>query len=159
NMPVTLIDDSPKRTAADWDNKLHQRDARVYALSLASIKLLEDIGAWQKIVASGRKADYTQMQVWQRDGIGELLFGENELGGNDSKGNSMPQRLRSMVEPAVIEYALWQGLRNPAISEYLTVIAGQQVVQMDWQGAQQGYRVTLDDKTVIEAKLLVGADG
>lgn len=159
NMPVTLVDASPERTMADWDNKLQQRDARVYALSLASIKLLEDIGAWQKIVASGRKADYTQMQVWQRDGIGELLFGENGLGDNDGKGNSMPELLGSMVEPAVIEYALWQGLQDASVRNYLTVIAGKKVVQMDWQGAQQGYRITLDDKTVIDAKLLVGADG
>lgn len=158
-MPVTLVDASPERTAADWENKLHQRDARVYALSLASIKLLEDIGAWQKIVASGRKADYTQMQVWQRDGIGELLFGENELGDNDSKGNGMPQFLGSMVEPAVIEYALWQGLQDASVRNYLTVIAGKKVVQMDWQGSQVGYRVTLDNNTVINAKLLVGADG
>lgn len=158
-MPVTLVDASPERTAADWENKLHQRDARVYALSLASIKLLEDIGAWQKIVASGRKADYTQMQVWQRDGIGELLFGENELGDNDSKGNGMPQLLGSMVEPAVIEYALWQGLQDASVRNYLTVVAGKKVVQMDWQGSQVGYRVTLDNNTVINAKLLVGADG
>lgn len=159
NMPVTLVDASPERTAADWENKLHQRDARVYALSLASIKLLEDIGAWQKIVASGRKADYTQMEVWQRDGIGELLFGENELGDNDSKGNGMPQLLGSMVEPAVIEYALWQGLQDASVRNYLTVVAGKKVVQMDWQGSQVGYRVTLDNNTVINAKLLVGADG
>lgn len=158
NMPVTLVDASPERTMADWDNKLHQRDARVYALSLASIKLLEDIGAWQKIVASGRKADYTQMQVWQRDGIGELLFGENEHDDN-VKGNGVPELLGSMVEPAVIEYALWQGLQDASVRNYLTVVAGKKVVQMDWQGAQQGYRITLDDKTVIDAKLLVGADG
>ena len=161
-LPVTLIDANPKRSEKDWADKLQQRDARVYALSLASIKLLENIGAWQKIATSGRKADYTQMQVWQRDGIGELLFGENELGEHDDKDgkdNGMPELLGSMVEPAVIEHALWQCLNNPAISDYLTVIAGQKVVQMDWQGPQQGYRVTLDDHTVIDAKLLVGADG
>ena len=154
-LPVTLIDANPRRSEKDWADKLQQRDARVYALSLASIKLLEDIGAWQKIAISGRKADYTQMQVWQRDGIGELLFGEHELGENDGT----PELLGSMVEPAVIEYALWQCLHNLAISEYLTVIGGQKVIQMDWQGSQQGYRVTLDDNTVITAKLLVGADG
>ncbi|WP_352339324.1 FAD-dependent oxidoreductase [Psychrobacter sp. 16-MNA-CIBAN-0192] len=153
-LPVTLIDAHPKRSEKDWADKLQQRDARVYALSLASLKLLENIGAWQKIAASGRKADYTQMQVWQRDGIGELLFGEN-----DGKDNRMSELLGSMVEPAVIEYALWQGLQDASVSEYLTVIAGQKVIQMDWQGSQFGYRVTLDDSTVIDAKLLVGADG
>ncbi|ALF59179.1 FAD-dependent oxidoreductase [Psychrobacter urativorans] len=164
-LPVTLIDAHPKRSEKDWVDKLQQRDARVYALSLASIRLLENIGAWQKIATSGRKADYTQMQVWQRDGIGELLFGENELGerndnnDGDDKANVTSELLGSMVEPAVIEYALWQCLHDPAISEYLTVIAGQKVVQMDWQGSQHGYRVTLSDNTVITAKLLVGADG
>lgn len=155
-LPVTLIDANPKRSEKDWADKLQQRDARVYALSLASIKLLEDIGAWQKIAASERKADYTQMQVWQRDGIGELLFGEHDDKCNDS---TAPELLGSMVEPAVIEYALWQCLHNPSITDYLTVIAGKKVVQMDWQGSQQGYHVTLDDNTFITAKLLVGADG
>ena len=157
--PVTLIDAHPKRSEKDWVDKLQQRDARVYALSLASIKLLENIGAWQKIATSERKADYTQMQVWQRDGIGELLFGEHELGDKDDKGNVMPELLGSMVEPAVIEYALWQGLQDASVGDYLTVISGQKVVQMDWQGSQVGYCVTLDDNTVINAKLLVGADG
>lgn len=160
-LPVTLIDANPKRSEKDWADRLQQRDARVYALSLASIKLLENIGAWQKIAASGRKADYTQMQVWQRNGIGELLFGENEIGEHDDnvKGNGVPELLGSMVEPAVIEYALWQGLQDASVGDYLTVISGQKVVQMDWQGSQVGYYVTLDDNTVINAKLLVGADG
>ena len=158
-LPVTLIDARPNLSEKDWADKLQQRDARVYALSLASIKLLEDISVWQKIVASERKADYTQMQVWQRDGIGELLFGENELGKHDDNDKGVPELLGSMVEPAVIEYALWQCLHDASISDYLTVIAGQKVIQMDWQGSQSGYRVILDDETVITAKLLVGADG
>lgn len=41
--PVTLIDARPKLSQADWEQKLAQRDARVYALSLASINLLKDV--------------------------------------------------------------------------------------------------------------------
>ena len=150
-MPVTLIDARPERNEADWQQVLEHRDARVYALSLASIDLLKDVGAWQKIVASERKADYLQMQVWQLNGRGELLFGDSE--------SVEPKILGSMVEPAVIEYALWQCLSAADISQYLTVIDGQKVVDMDWLGSAQGYRVTLDDGTVINARLLVGADG
>ncbi|AAZ18488.1 2-octaprenyl-3-methyl-6-methoxy-1,4-benzoquinol hydroxylase [Psychrobacter arcticus 273-4] len=167
NKPVTLIDARPKRSEADWQQVLGQRDARVYALSLASIHLLKEVGAWQKIAASERKADYSQMQVWQLNGMGELLFGDsgdsNSSTGNsnvaNNNDNTEPKMLGSMVEPAVIEHALWQRLSAPDVSQYLTVIAGHKVVDMDWLGATQGYRVTLDNGDVIDARLLVGADG
>ncbi|MGB2047842.1 MAG: FAD-dependent oxidoreductase [Psychrobacter celer] len=150
-MPVTLIDARPARDESAWQQVLRRRDARVYALSLASIELLKDVGAWQKIALSGRKADYSQMQVWQLNGMGELLFGDSD--------RSAPGLLGSMVEPAVIEYALWQRLSEEDVSDYLTVIAGQKVVNMDWRGTQQGYRVTLADGAAIDTHLLVGADG
>lgn len=159
---VTLIDARPKRDKADWQQVLGQRDARVYALSLASIELLKEVGAWQKIAASERKADYSQMQVWQLNGMGELLFGESshsDSSTDNNSSNSEPKLLGSMVEPAVIEYALWQRLSAPDVSQYLTVIDGQKVIDMDWLGATQGYCVTLDNDTVIDARLVVGADG
>lgn len=160
-MPVTLIDARPERDESAWQDVLSKRDARVYALSMASINLLKDIGAWQKIASSERKADYSQMQVWQLNGMGELLFGESEdIGAEDnSSKNYEPTLLGSMVEPAVIEHALWQRLHEDDVSDYLTLIAGHKVVNMDWLGAQQGYRVTLDNGEAIDARLLVGADG
>jgi len=155
-MPVTLIDARPERDESEWQDILKRRDARVYALSVASINLLNDVGAWQKIAASERKADYSQMQVWQLNGMGELLFGDS----SDNHHNStLPQMLGSMVEPAVIEHALWQRLSEDDVSDYLTVIAGHKIINMDWLGAEQGYRVTVEDGTVIDAQLLVGADG
>lgn len=164
-MPVTIIDARPQRDESDWQQVLGKRDARVYALSLASINLLKDVGAWQKIAASERKADYSQMQVWQLNGRGELLFGDsgdNSNGNNssnDSNQNSETKMLGSMVEPAVIEYALWQRLTAADVSQYLTVIDGHKVVDMDWLGSAKGYRVTLNNGSVIDARLLVGADG
>ena len=152
-MPVTLIDARPARDESAWQAVLGKRDARVYALSLASINLLTEVGAWQHITASKRKADYSQMQVWQLNGMGELLFGDSH------DQSAAPEILGSMVEPAVIEHALWQRLHEADVSDYLTVIAGHKVVNMDWLGAQQGYRVTLDNGTAIDARLLVGADG
>ena len=160
-MPVTLIDARPARDESAWQNVLSKRDARVYALSMASINLLKDIGAWQHIAVSERKADYSQMQVWQLNGMGELLFGESEDSSaeDNSSQNHEPTLLGSMVEPAVIEHALWQRLHEDDVSYYLTLIAGHKVVNMDWLGAQQGYRVTLDNGKAIDTRLLVGADG
>ncbi|WP_299067592.1 FAD-dependent oxidoreductase [uncultured Psychrobacter sp.] len=148
--PVTLIDAAPDRDEASWQELLNQRDARVYALSLASINLLKEVGAWQNIQTSGRKADYSQMQVWQLNGLGELLFGDSDT--------EHPNILGSMVEPLVIEHALWQRLNDSDISDYLTVIKGQKVVDMDWLGAE-GYQVTLENGKRISANLVVGADG
>jgi len=149
--PVTLVDAAPDRDEASWQELLSQRDARVYALSLASIELLKEVGAWQNIQTSGRKADYSQMQVWQLNGLGELLFGDSDTEHLNILG--------SMVEPLVIEHALWQRLNDSDVSDYLTVIKGQKVVDMDWLGAQHGYRVTLENGDSISANLLVGADG
>ncbi|WP_201571577.1 FAD-dependent monooxygenase [Psychrobacter nivimaris] len=160
-MPVTLIDARPERDESAWQHVLSKRDARVYALSMASINLLKDIGAWQKIASSERKADYSQMQVWQLNGMGELLFGESENSGaeDNSSETHEPILLGSMVEPAVIEYALWQRFHEADVSDYLTLIAGHKVVNMDWLGVQQGYRITLDNGEAIDTRLLVGADG
>ena len=149
--PVTLVDATPERDEASWQELLNQRDARVYALSLASIGLLQEVGAWQNIQTSGRKADYSQMQVWQLNGLGELLFGDSDT--------EHPNILGSMVEPLVIEHALWQRLNDSNISDYLTVIKGQKVVDMDWLGPESGYQVTLENGEKISANLLVGADG
>lgn len=147
--PVILIDARPKLSIQDWEAKLTSRDARVYALSLASIELLKEIGAWDYIVKSGRKSDYNQMQVWQLNGMGELLF-------NDEESSNL---LGSMVEPFVIEFALWQRLQEVADSGYLTLISGQKVQALDWLGENSGYQVTLDDGQQFSAPLLVGADG
>ncbi|MGP4789624.1 FAD-dependent monooxygenase [Psychrobacter sp. 1Y11] len=161
--PVTLVDATSERDEANWQQALTQRDARVYALSLASINLLKEVGAWQNIQASGRKADYTQMQVWQLNGLGELLFGDSDkddcVNNTDQNKAKPAAMLGSMVEPLVIERALWQRLEDEDVSDYLTVIKGQKVVDMDWLGAEQGYQVSLENGERISANLLVGADG
>lgn len=148
-VPVTLVDARSYLSPSDWQNKLQKRDARVYALSLASIAILKKIGAWQHIEAEGRKADYTQMQVWQKDGMGELLFADQYA----------PTLLGSMVEPFVIEYALAKQLQSAQDTGLLHLVYGKKMVVMDWLGHSQGYHIQLDDGSQLTAKLLIGADG
>ena len=156
-IPVTLVDARPHRDDQEWQALLANRDARVYALSRASIDLLADSGVWQKIASLGRKADYSQMQVWQLNGRGELLFGDSSSANDNDPTH--PPILGSMVEPAVIDYALWQRVGESDIRDYLTIINGKKVVKMDWLGSSQGYQVTLDDQSSIKTMLVVGADG
>ena len=56
--PVTLIDAHLHLTASDWDKKISQRDARVFALSLASIELLNKSVRGKKLHNPPSKADY-----------------------------------------------------------------------------------------------------
>lgn len=147
--PVTLVDARPKLSQGDWEQKLVHRDARVYALSLASINLLKAVGAWQRIEQSERKADYTQMQVWQTNGIGELNFGDSDV----------PQLLGSMVEPFMIEKALYDSFDDEMVIPFLTHIAGHKVTDITWIGTEHGYQITLDNGNTHQGTLLVGADG
>lgn len=148
---VTLIDARPQLSDSDWQARLSQRDPRVYALSPASIALLTQVGAWQYIAHSGRKADYQHMQVWQADGVGTLNFSPVD----GAQADLASSRLGSMVEPSVIEYALAQMMAQP--NAYLTTVTGQRVTSLDWLGT--GYRVGLADGRTFEGTLLVGADG
>lgn len=145
NCPVTLVDARPRPTEAFWQDRLANRDSRVYALSLASIQLLQKIGAWQHI--HQRKADFTQMQVWQKDGMGMLNFAEP----NSSR------LLGSMVEPAVIEHALYKQLTQAETDRKITLINGQKMTQMIQQN--QGYQIQLENGESLQAGLIVGADG
>ncbi len=105
-LKVLLLEHKSAPVQADFDRRLAHRDARVYALNLASIELFESIGVWQML---SRQADYTRMQVWAKDGRGELNFGD----GKDMLG--------SMVEPSVIDYALWCRSQAQDLADYLTI--------------------------------------
>ncbi|WP_394260832.1 FAD-dependent oxidoreductase [Moraxella boevrei] len=153
--PVTLIDARPYLSQTDWQQKLTQRDARVFALSLASIQLLQQVGAWQNIQALGRKADYSQMQVWQINGIGELKFASQ----GDVNQLSANQLLGSMVEPFIIEKALYDRVADTDIAPFLTVINGHKLTKIHWLGEPHGYQIELDNGDTHVGKLLVGADG
>lgn len=146
---VLLIEARPHLTEQDWAKILQKRDARVYALSLASMQLLKEVGAWQIIEQHGRKADYTQMQVWQTNGVGELQFGDQQN----------PTLLGSMVEPFIIEHALYQQFTEKNVAPYLTHIAGHKLKSIDWLGANVGYQILLDNGDTHLGQLLVGADG
>ena len=128
------------------DTILNQRDARVWALSAASISLLTHVGVWQHIQ---RKADYYGMQVWTRDGYGELVFGQAEQDVRHSKQDI----LGSMVEPSVLGLAIQQEL-NRQVKQYRTQVRVKRIERLTdtWQ-------ITLNSGEQINTSLLIGADG
>lgn len=146
---VLLLDQQSRPDRQGMMDRLSVRDARVYAMNLPSIELLTQIGVWQKVV---RKADYTQMQVWAKDGKGELLFAEDDL---------LPKTLGSMIEPSVLNMALWERAVEPEVAQYLTLAYEAKLAA---QGIDVGKEVSfsyhvLGETHRVACRLLIGADG
>lgn len=145
---VVILDNKPMPSAKSFADRLAVRDARVYALSQGSIRLLDEIGVWSDIV---RRADYQTMQVWARDDYGELLF----------DGSQSREILGSMVEPSVLDAALWQ--RSHHCSN-LTVVYEAKLMEdgMAFDESSDGITIRYHSQGVarqVFCRLLLGADG
>lgn len=136
-MRVALVERRPPPPPGDaWDT-------RIYAISPASQRFLERIGAWHRL-DGGRLQPVFRMDV-AGDGSGAVRLDAYEAG--------VP-RLATILESGRLQSALWQAieadgnvaLRCPATIESLVR-----------EGAST--QLTLADGTAIEAELIVGADG
>lgn len=132
---VTLIE----RAAPPPAFNSSEVDLRVYAISPASMRLLDGLGAWAAITQT-RSSPYRGMQVWHGDAKQALRF------------DALPdQPLGWIVEHGLLNAALWsqggdwQRLSDTAITEA--------------QADEEGATVTLGDGRQLTARLLVVADG
>lgn len=115
-------------------------EPRVSAISLASQRLLEQLGAWQRVEA-GRHCRYREMTVWDGDGTGRIHFDAAEL---------HARSLGTIVENRHLVRALFDALAGSQV----TLLDGVRV--KSWS-PEQG--VELDDGRRLTANLVVGADG
>lgn len=119
-------------------------DLRVSALTRASQRILESLGAWQAI-ADTRVSPFRHMHVWDAGGAHSIHFDAAEVA-QDTLGH--------IVENGLIQAALHQRLH--ALDNVHWFIPAQlQGLDVDADAA----RATLDDGRVLQARLLVGADG
>ena len=115
-------------------------EPRVSAISLASQRLLAELGAWQRVQGS-RHCGYRQMTVWDGDGTGRIHFDAAELH-TSSLGTIVENRniVRALFEElAASDVTLFDGVRVKA-----------------WHGRDG---VELEDGRRLNARLVVGADG
>ncbi|MBE9610076.1 UbiH/UbiF family hydroxylase [Chitinilyticum piscinae] len=137
-LQVALLEGAPPvaDVPEDWD-------ARVYAISRASQRLLERIGAWQRLDAS-RVAPVVAMDI-RGDRNAHLRFDALEAGS---------ETLTHILENRHLQHALWQGLAD---SPNVTVItpAQPETLQIDASCAA----LQLKDGRRLRASLIVGADG
>lgn len=119
-------------------------DLRVSAISRASQRALAEAGAWDGVVAR-RTAAYEAMQVWDATGDGEIRFDAADLGEPD---------LGHIVENRVIQLALLETMTR---LETVDVFCPDSLATFTVN--EQQVSATLHSGKVINAKLLVGADG
>lgn len=147
---VIILDSKPTPSKASFDQRLAQRDARVYALNLSSIDLLKSADVWDGIT---RRADYDQMHVWARDDFGELIFQDEHAFENIMLG--------SMVEPSVLDEALWhraKAYENLTLKYQISLAAHGMAFDEMPDGVCIRYQADNQAK-MVKAKLLIGADG
>lgn len=124
-------------------------DLRVSALTPRSRQFLETLGAWDAI-ADYRFCTYRHMTVWDAQGTGQIEFDDSDVGGAP---------LGHIVENRVIVNALVQQLQGASdivLYEGSGVAACERV---DDGAGKMVMHLTLDDAAVIEAQLVVAADG
>ena len=139
---ATVLDAAP---ILDEAKTLAVANPRVLALSQATIHLLKTVHVWDKLA---RHMPYSGMQVWNKNGYGEINFGQ--------PSQNMPsteQTLGSMVEPSVLNLAIQQKMLQQ-IQDYRT--------QVKVTHVEQGVGVWhshLADGSQLKTKLVIGADG
>lgn len=147
--PLMGVPSSPSTQSAP------EFSSRVSAISAASQALLEELGAWQHLA---RKQAYNKMQVWDKDGFGEIIFDAEE------RKELQPQSddalyLGHIIENDQINAALFTALQD---QENATCFYNCDVdnLKADAESVQLVIRPLADPKQkVLSAKLLIGADG
>ncbi|MGE5321078.1 MAG: UbiH/UbiF family hydroxylase [Hyphomicrobiaceae bacterium] len=136
-LQVALVERQPPLAPdAAWDT-------RIYAISPASQRFLEGIGAWQRMDA-GRIQPVYRMDV-AGDAGGAIRLDAYQAG---------VSHLATIVESGRLQDALWQALQaDGAVALYCPAA----IESIARDGAAT--RLSLADGSVLETELLVGADG
>lgn len=142
---VALVEAGP--VSAEWPESgegVDSYDPRVSAITLASQQLLSDVRAWEAI-AGARICHYTDMQVWDAEGTGEVHFQADEVNADN---------LGHIVENRLVLAALADQVHN---TTNIRLYDNAAVAGMSYAGAQA--TLTLENGDRLEADLLVAADG
>ena len=119
-------------------------DQRVSAITLASQIFFENVGAWAGM-ARRRVSPVREMQVWSEGGSGSIHFNAAEIG---------EPCLAWIIENRVIQSSLIERLHQFTNVHYLCPVEIVDITLADNSAA-----VMLKDGRLLQARLLVGADG
>jgi len=139
---ATVLDAAP---ILDESKVLAVANPRVLALSQATIHLLKTVQVWDLLA---RQMPYSGMQVWNKNGYGDINFGHAS-----EKTPSIEQALGSMVEPSILNLAIQQRMLSQ-VKDYRT--------QVNVTRVERGvgvWHIHLADGMQLQTKLVIGADG
>ena len=166
HLSVTLVDRAPPPPPSLLDTPPAVADARVSALTPASVALLRRVGAWDR-VAAARARPFSAMQVWDARAPGHVRYDASELGA-EALGHVVENRL---VHAALAEAARRLGVVAAAPSGVEGVRGGSELpgspaaVTLRAVSADDGRKTDPNDSAVSEttttlrARVVVGADG
>ena len=132
-----------EQTEPDAYSPEQAMDLRVSAISPASVRLLQQAGVWDALLAMRIRA-YTELATWEVPGL-ETHFHAQEAG--------VPE-LGFIVENRLIQLALWQRLQT---LPNVTLLCPAQVSALVQQS--KNATVTLNNGQTITAAWLLAADG
>lgn len=139
---ATVLDAAP---ILDESKVLAVANPRVLALSQATIHLLKTVQVWDLLA---RQMPYSGMQVWNKNGYGDINFGHAS-----EKTPSIEQALGSMVEPSILNLAIQQRMLSQ-VKDYRTQVKVTRV-----ERGVGVWHIHLADGTQLQTKLVIGADG
>ncbi len=140
-LQILLLDGGPL-TVVPFDAQA-PFEPRVSALSAASQRILERLGAWDGI-AQRRATPYSDMHVWDGSGTGQIHF---------SAASVHAQVLGHIVENRVVQDALLERLHDSDIG----LLANARLEQLRRSGDE--WLLTLADGRQLRAPLVIAADG
>ncbi|MDH4555927.1 2-octaprenyl-3-methyl-6-methoxy-1,4-benzoquinol hydroxylase [Pseudomonas sp. BN417] len=140
-LDILLIDGSPL-SVKPFDQAT-PFEPRVSALSAASQRILERLGAWSGVTAR-RSSPYGEMQVWDGSGTGQIHF---------SAASVHAEVLGHIVENRVIQDALLEPLHDSCIG----LLPGARLERLRRSG--DDWLLTLVDGRELRTPLVVAADG
>jgi 2-polyprenylphenol 6-hydroxylase len=134
----------PELVAARVPLESEEWDARVYAVSPASVRFLSKLGVWQSMDPQ-RLTPIRRMQIFGDDGESNIVF--------DALATGVPE-LAWIVEGRELLSALWRKLERQANLILLCPAKCAALAMNNGRG-----HLTLSDNARLSADLLVGADG
>ena len=140
-LTILLVDGSPLSVAPFSPEQAFE--PRVSALSLASQRILERVGAWPGIVQR-RASPYRDMHVWDGSGTGKIDF---------SASSVHADVLGHIVENRIVQDALLEQLHESEID----LLAHAKVEQLRRSG--DGWLLQLENGSELRSRLIIAADG
>ena len=158
HLSVMLVDRAPAPTSAWLDHIPDQPEARVSALTPASVALLREVGAWDRIAAAGRPCPFHAMQVWDAKAAGHVRYAASEVGAAEL-GHVVENRV---VHTALHEAATRLGVSCPppaAVSHLNLGDAPGHLATVTLDRAAAAAAGEAGETVEVKARLVVGADG